>query len=174
MWAIVSLDRPTTKSIAVNVAVRKGEENDEKNVAMPATIATSQTVSAAAAVTSCRSSGEGAARIHATPRSATAHGTRTKTRVCRARTSMPTRMSPMSRTAVPTFHAGCPVSRPSISRTAAASTHTKTMTVIIVPTYLPTRYSQRRMGRERIGKIVLSSSSRWSDVDPSATATSTA
>ena len=45
-------------------------------------------------------------------------------------------------------------------RTAAASTQTKTPTVSIVPTYLPTRYSQRRMGRDRMGKIVLCSSSR--------------
>jgi hypothetical protein len=67
--ANVSAERPTTNSPKVSTAVRKGDENDENSVAIPATIATSHIVSVPRPSSTRRSSG--AAEASSPPYTAT-------------------------------------------------------------------------------------------------------
>src|SRR5580704_7013163 len=80
MCAIVSEERPIKNTIAVHAEVRNGDENDEKRVATAATIAISKTERIAEAVTTCRSSKAGAARIQNVSPHASGQGTTTNTR----------------------------------------------------------------------------------------------
>ena len=149
-----------TNTVTVNAAVRNGEENEAKRVARAATMPISQTASSAAASTRRRSSVAGAARSQAAVANAADHGSATKTRPCLTRSATAPSSARSAAVAAPTFHGVCPASSASVRRTTAASTATNAPTVSIVPRYLPTTYSHRRSGRERMGKIVLCSSSR--------------
>ena len=144
-----------TKIIPVNVAVRKGDENEEKSVAMAATMPISQTARTEAATTSCRSSGAGAASSHATPASATDQGTRTKTRVYRARSRVTPRIASMSSAAAPTFHAGLPRLEREQHEDGAASTTTKTLdrehrAGVLADDVLPAPDGPRQDGEDRL------------------------
>jgi hypothetical protein len=80
-FASVSAERPTRKTPSVKTAVRAGDENDAKSVATATTIDTSQTVSAADAMTSCRSGPAGMAIQVITAKKARDQGITTKTRL---------------------------------------------------------------------------------------------
>src|SRR5580698_11221181 len=166
MWAIVSEDRPIKNTMAVHADVKNGEENEEKRVATAATIPISKTERIAEAVTTCLSSNAGAARAQKAQTQTSAHGTTRKTREGPARSSASPRAATRPIATAATFHGPWPASSDKRERTVAASIAMKTDTVRTVPRYLPTRYSQRRMGRDKIGNIVLSSSSRYREVEP--------
>src|SRR5580658_5820019 len=169
--ASVSADRPTTKTPRVKTAVRAGDENDENSVATAAMMETSHRVKAPDARTSCRSGPAGSASQIVAARNAAAHGMMTKTRERLAWTRAIARTPSAGPTTPATVANGRPASHARSARTTAPSSATKTARVARVPRYFPTMYSWRRRGRARMGKMVLYSISRWSDVAPRTMAT---
>src|SRR5580658_7945534 len=173
MCAIVSEERPIKNTMAVHADVRNGDENEEKRVATAATMPISKTERTAEAVTTRRSSNAGAARIQKATTQTSAHGTTTNTRDRRPRRNATPRAPSRPSAAVAIFQGRWPASSDKMPKIVAASTAMKPDTVRTVPKYLPSKYSQRRIGRDRIGNIVFSSSSRYSEVEPKTIAATT-
>src|SRR6187399_975263 len=167
----VSALRPTMNTEKVNMAVRNGDENDENTVASAVTIPTSSSVRLADAASTRRSSGAPSEQANPTTNTTTASG---MGRYERQRGSFQAASAPSSSAPnrLPNVTANeRPAMFASESSNAPVFMHTNTKSVSNVPRYLPTRYSQRRSGRVKIGKIVLSWSSWYSDVAPRTTAT---
>src|SRR6187402_324481 len=158
--ANVSALRPTTNKPKVNTALKNGEENAENSVAIAVTSATSESVSRAEPSTTRRSSGAPPAKYAPASKIKNAHGMGKYVRN-RTERKASTPATSVARSATDNGTAtGRPASTPNASSSTPELAAMNTARVSTVPKYLPTKYSERRIGRAKIGKMVFSSSSR--------------
>jgi hypothetical protein len=171
--ASVLAERPTMNTPNVNTAVRNGDENAENSKATPETTATSQIVSAAAASSTRRSSGECDASQAPASKSSSADRAGTTLRSVGERHPSKAPTPTLARAASNGCHSGIEPVAASAQRNTPALPRTKQASVESVPRYLPTTYSEREMGLARMGNSVLSSISRCNAVAFSTMATNT-
>src|SRR5260221_900146 len=156
IFASVSALRPTMNTPKVNTAVKNGEENAANTVAIAVTTATSDKVSSADPSTTRRSSGAAAANNAPVKSRLSAHGTGRNVRQRGQRNAAPPAAVVIPPASARADSSGRPPSTPSASKSAPESAAMNMASVSTVPRYFPTKYSERRMGRAKIGKIVLS------------------